>query len=210
MRGQTRRYLAVGAFMLIALFTFFLDRSFNQPVHPEKPDSPKVHSAKGQVIDEPTSIPVISRVQIRQAKAFSILRSPPEGLPKHITHLLRQPIFGINWMLAQHIPTAARGTYWAIPGNGYLCIVSQQEHQPSASTVCETNQYAIHHGLVATSVWEIKGKDTERRIVGLVPDGTPWVQVITHGSARKLIVNRHDVFVMGDFLPYPPSLITLG
>lgn len=210
MHGQTRRYLAVGAFMLIALLTFLLDRSFTQTVHPEKPDSPKVHSARGQISDEPASIPVISRVQIRQAKAFSILRSPPEGLPKHITRLLRQPIFGTNWMLAQRIPTPGRGTYWAIPGNGYLCIVSQQENQPSASTVCETNQYAINHGLVATSVWEIEGKDPERSIVGLVPDGTPWVQVITHGSSKRLIVNRHDVFVMSDSLPYPPSLITLG
>src|SRR5690349_18928868 len=126
MREQTRRYLAAGAFMLIALLTFFLYRSSNQPVDSEKPDSPKVHSAKGRVIDKPASIPVISRTQIRQAKAFSILRSPPEGLPKHITRLLRQPIFGINWMLAQRIPTPGRGTYWAIPGNGYLCIVSQQ------------------------------------------------------------------------------------
>lgn len=210
MSGQARRYLAVGAFLLIALVTVFLGQSFNQTVDPQKPDSPKVQSARGQVNDEPASIPIISRVQSRQAKAFSILRSPPEGLPRRITRLLRQPIFGINWMLAQHIPTPGHGTYWAIPGNGYLCIVSQQENQPSASTLCETNQYAMHHGLVATSVWESKGKEPERRMVGLVPDGTPWVQVITHGSARKLVVNRHDVFVMGDSLPYPPSLITLG
>src|SRR5918995_6105262 len=72
-------------------------------------------------------VPVIDRLSRQQREAFSLLRSPPEGLPARVTEALHQPSYGMNWRLAQRMPVELPVDFWAVPGRGAICIVGQEK-----------------------------------------------------------------------------------
>jgi hypothetical protein len=154
-------------------------------------------------------VTVISHVQPHQLAAFALLRSSPEGLPTSVQGILRQPVFGINWMLAQRIPVKSKGTYWLVPGNGHLCVISQGVMRgPGVSTTCAETAYAIAHGVASVSITPPRAKHPGRLIVGVAPTDSREVIVHTHGSISTTPVH-HEAFVLRDSTLAAPDTISL-
>src|SRR4051812_38045855 len=112
MRARSATATALGAALLLA----------SLPGCGASSSTPEGDAAAPRSVAPP---PVLRRVSARDADAFALLRTRPEGLPAAVRQALRTPIVGENWALAQRIDTAAPGRYWLVPGIGHLCIVSQ-------------------------------------------------------------------------------------
>lgn len=160
-------------------------------------------------VEDPYAAPVISNAQPRQLAAFALLRTPPEGLPTATQRILRRPIFGINWKLAQRIPVKSEGTYWLAPGDGHLCVISQGVMGgPGVGTTCATTSQAIAHGIADTSITLPGAAHRTRLIVGMAPDGAREALVHTHGAIAATPVHD-EVFVLRDPTLAPPDVISL-
>lgn len=155
---------------------------------------------------------VIAHVQRRQSESFALLRTRPEPLPGRIRRILREPIVGMNWDLAQRIPAAPRGTFWLVPGNRHLCIVQRGSlGSPGVGTTCARTSQAIGHGIANIAVRRAPfGSSTgqARLIVGVAPDGARKVLVHTRGSVATAPVSG-TVFVLRDSTAAPPDVLTL-
>jgi hypothetical protein len=163
----------------------------------------------GPNAQKPYDIPVVRHVQARQIDAFPLLRTPAEGLPIATQRILRRPAFGINWNLARRIPTKLSGSYWLVPGDGYLCVVSQGVmHGPGVGTTCAQTAEAIAHGIADISITLPGTPHRARLIVGVAPVGTRQVLVRTEGKLSVAMVH-HGVFVLRDLLLLPPDTVTL-
>jgi hypothetical protein len=159
--------------------------------------------------EDPYSAPVISHTQPRQLAAFALLRTQPEGLPAATQRILRRPIFGINWKLAQRIPVKSEGTYWLVPGNRHLCMISQGVmHGPGVGTTCAATSQAIAHGIADISITLPGAAHRTRVIVGVAPDGTREALVHTRGAIAAAPVHD-EVFVLRDLTLAPPDVISL-
>lgn len=157
---------------------------------------------------------VVRRAETRQATRFALLRTPPEGLPRRTQRILRAPIVGMSWRLAQRIPVALPGAYWLVPGNRHLCVVSQQDEDVAGvGTNCATTADALSHGVASITV-SPPGTATRaptagaRLIVGVVPDGIRKAHVDTRDTSATLPV-VDGVFVLRDGVAAPPDVITL-
>jgi hypothetical protein len=172
--------------------------------------APAITTRSRSGIDEdPYADQVISRVQTRQLAAFALLRTPPEGLPPATQRVLRRPIFGSNWRLAQRIPAKAEGTYWLVPGNGYLCVISQGVMGgPGVGTTCASTAQAVVHGIAACSITPPGVPHRVRLIVGVAPDGTRAALVHMRGVITGVSVHG-GVFVLRDSTLAPPDFISL-
>jgi hypothetical protein len=209
---HARRRLGAGVLLLGSLgglALFLLLKPANQPHHHGDRSHPvEPRAISPTVTDDPRTIATIAHVQLPQATSFPLLRTPPEGLPLRVRTALRAPVFGVNWALAQRIPAPTHADYWAVPGNGYLCAVWQQDPS-AANTICETNHQAKVHGLTTTSIRDFRGEPPQRLIVGLAPNNTRRVRIKTQGSETVLPVDEHGVFTLRDSLTAPPDQITL-
>jgi hypothetical protein len=210
-RTASRRICACSlvAILLIAGLGACGGSSVNQASgHAQPPASPTKAPSS---VSEPQSVPVVARVEPDQRADFALLRTPPEGLPNAIRHVLGVPVFGSSWNLAQRIPTQASGAYWLLPGDGYMCMVSDDSMgSRSTSTVCARASQARRHGIAAIAVTRrVPGSHVAagRLIVGLAPDGAHQVVVHTRGSTETAPV-RGTVFVLHDTTPAPPDFFT--
>jgi hypothetical protein len=148
-------------------------------------------------------------VQPPQRSAFALLRKGPEGLPPSAQRFFRGPLFGGNWSLARRIPVKAEGTYWLVPGDGHLCLLSQGVMGgPGASATCAKTAEATAHGIAAVSITPPGTPHPARLIVGVAPDGTREVLVHTRGAIAAVPV-RHATFVLRDSTLNPPDFISL-
>jgi hypothetical protein len=162
-----------------------------------------------QDAEDPYATPVISRAQSRQLAAFALLRTPPEGLPAATQRILRRPVFGIDWKLAQRIPAKSKGAYWLIPGDGHLCVISQGVmHGPGVGTTCATTSRAVAHGIADISITLPGAAHRVRVIVGVAPDGASEALVHTRGAIAAAPVHG-EVFVLRDSTLAPPDTIAL-
>jgi hypothetical protein len=159
-------------------------------------------------VSEPRAYRVVAQVEHRQLANFALLRTPPEGLPAAIQRVLRAPVFGSNWKLAQRIPVTLSGVYWLVPGNGYLCVISQGSMgNPGIGTTCAQTSQALRHGVAAITVARaVPGSHVPpgRLIVGVAPDGARQVVVHTQGSVETVPV-IDEVFVLRDSMVAPPD-----
>jgi len=159
-------------------------------------------------INDPQAVRVIARVEPQQLANFALLRTPPEGLPMTVRHLLGDPVFGSNWDFAQRIPAPTSGAYWLLPGNGYMCVVSDGSMGSNTiGTTCARTSKARQHGIAAITVARaVPGSRVKagRLIVGLAPDGADRVDVHTRGSTETVPV-RDEVFVLHDLTAAPPD-----
>jgi hypothetical protein len=156
-----------------------------------------------------SGVPVALRADRLQAGSFSLLRTPPEGLPAGVTEVLRSPAYGLNWRLAQRMPSAEGISFWIVPGNDVLCIVSQEERQ-SVSTTCARTRDAIAQGLAAVLLRERSGSQPQpdhRLIVGIAPDGARRIRVSTRGEAATVPV-IDGAFTLRDRVMDPPDRMT--
>ncbi len=160
-----------------------------------------------------TSLPAVSRVEPRQLASFSVLRTPPEALPATIRNVFK-PGYGLNWKLAQRLPVSLRGNYWAVPGHGWLCLLSQT---PLADLTCTTTAQAVAHGVVAANIREAPNTDKgvfgvsrargRRLIVGIAPDGAREMRIESPGSTTTTPV-VDGIFILRDRLTNPPDNTT--
>jgi hypothetical protein len=175
--------------------------------------SPRASQASREATpSEPRAYRVIARAEHRQLANFALLRTPPEGLPAGTQRILRAPIFGVNWKLAQRIPVTLPGAYWVVPGNRYLCVISLKSMgSPGAGTTCAQTSQALEHGIADITI--ARGSPGSRiphgrLIVGVAPDGVREVLVHTHGSVATVPV-VDDVFALRDSATSPPDFSTL-
>jgi hypothetical protein len=154
---------------------------------------------------------VIARADPRQRASFALLRTEPEGLPGRVRRILRAPIMGMSWRLAQRLPVSLSGAYWLVPGNGYLCVVDQGSlGNPAVGTTCARTAHALAHGIASITVAmpnDAAHVVQSRLIVGVAPDGAHEVQVHTHGVVATAPVVG-TTFVLRDALIGPPDRLT--
>lgn len=155
--------------------------------------------------DEIPFPPVTKRATRRQVEAFGVLRTPPEGLPAGTIDASRPIAFGVNPYLAQRLRTATRATYWLVPGNGFLCIAVIERPQESPGTSCATTGQALANGVAITLG---DRADAGRTVVGVAPDGTQRVRLVTSGAVVTAPV-AGNVFSVTDRASRPPDRIVL-
>jgi hypothetical protein len=154
---------------------------------------------------------VLSHLARSQSAHFALLRTRPEGLPAQTRRILRTPIVGMNYDLAQRIPAPAPGTYWLVPGVGYLCVVSQVPQTPGVGTVCAKTAQALKDGVATTSI--PRGPEGAplpgaRLIVGVAPDGARAVVASTRGAVARIPVTN-GLFFRRDAAAAPPDRLTV-
>jgi hypothetical protein len=177
---------------------------------PEGPATAPGARAEGAPRGDPRSLAVIRRVQARQSANFSVLRTLPEGLPASTARILRQPAFGMNWALAQRLPEGADADFWAVPGNGFLCVLAQGDGVTLTAS-CTTTEDAIEHGVAAvllrTSPRSRRARG-RRLIVGMAPDQAREVSVHTRGNVTPVTAMK-NVFTLHDSATDPPDRLVL-
>lgn len=113
--------------------------------------------------------------------------------------------------MTQRIPVLVPGSYWLVPGIGYLCIVSQVPRTPGVGTVCARTQQVIQQGFATVSFTPAERGAAgvpSRLLVGIAPDNAREALVHTHGSVATVpVVN--DVFVLRDSVQAPSDFIAL-
>jgi hypothetical protein len=159
----------------------------------------------------PPASPVLPRLERRQFANFALFRTRPEGLPASVRRILGTPIAGMNWGLAQRMPVPAPGSYWLVPGAGYLCIVDRTPASAGIGTVCATTGQALTRGLATIAIprrTAITPGGTSRLIVGVAPDRARDVDVHTrHVVVSAPVVN--GLFVRRDAVAAPPDFLSL-
>jgi hypothetical protein len=136
---------------------------------------------------------------------FTLLRTPPDGLPPGVRQTLKVPVSGMSWNLARRIPVSLPGAYWLVPGTEDLCIVATTPGSPAVGTVCASIGQALRHGIANTSLDPDSGR---RTIVGVAPKGTRAVLVRSGPSTTSVHV-RDGSFVLRDSVASPPDRLTL-
>lgn len=151
-----------------------------------------------------------SQIEARQRESFALLRTPPEGLPPLVVKSLGPPVHGMRWDLAQQLPLHLQGSFWLVPGKGYLCLVARWE-KPTAGRFCAETGYVLAHGLAGVFVkapgapWF--GTPGKRLIVGVAPDTASKVIVYDRGAPSSTPVDPNGVFRLSDSIPSPPRQI---
>jgi hypothetical protein len=113
----------------------------------------------------------------------------------------------MNFSLAQRIHVKDAPGFWAVPGNGFVCLVSQ-ERDRSVDQVCASVYVAMTHGLASVSIREPDVKlPAHRRIVGIAPDGAIGIRIVTAGVTTVSGV-AGNVFSLADENPQPPEELT--
>ena len=152
---------------------------------------------------------VLVRPDRAQAASFALLRTRPEGLPAATRRLLGTGRFGVNWDLAQRIPSGLSGAYWLVPGDGYLCIVSRIPTTPGAGTACNETWRARREGLATISFATSDGTSRPvREMLGVTRDGARKVVVYT-GSAVRTIPVSDGIFGLRDSAAAPPDRLVV-
>lgn len=115
----------------------------------------------------------------------------------------------MNWKLARRLEVKSKGTYWLVPGNGHLCVISEGVMgSQGVGTTCATTAQAISHGIADISMTLPGTPHRFRLIVGVAPVGTTEVVVRTHGATSSAQVHN-GAFVIRDSILAPPDTISL-
>ncbi len=132
---------------------------------------------------------------------FRVFRVDSAGLPRRLETVLGPAPFGANWAFAQQVH---KGT-WAVPARSRICLV-QRGPKGSAGVGCTRTQQVFANGMFITSLKDpsLPGLGARREIVGLAPDGTRKVRLITPGYRTATAPVDHGVFVHRDDIPASP------
>jgi hypothetical protein len=151
----------------------------------------------------------ISHVEHRLLAHFSILKGPPEEVPVSLRQALRHPVFGINLEFARRIPAeVADSTFWILPGNAHICVVSEVNPTRVVTTVCESTPRSIAHGIAVVSISPSAPSNRTRTILGVAPDGAQQALIRTNGATSTAPIHN-ELFILEDSTPKPPEQISL-
>jgi len=140
---------------------------------------------------------------------FALLREPAVGVSSHARAALRgRLVAGMNLALARRIPLSLSGSYWLVPGAGYLCVVGQTSSTAGVGTVCARDALALAHGVAFTTFGAGEAGGAGRLIVGVAPDGARDVLIHT-GGAVVTASAQDGVFVERDQQTDPPDYLSL-
>jgi hypothetical protein len=197
--------------IVLGLWWTFRDSAPGQAVQHLHPPS-KFHSA-WKPSRSRSALSVIRHLEDRQRASFAVFRTSPEPLPWSMRRAMRRPIYGINWGLAQRLPIRVPARAWAVPGDGYICILSLQVRRGrrAVGATCDNTETALDHGLATTLLTE-QGTGVLQRsyrvIVGIAPDRAREVVANGLGSTVRIAVVS-GVFIRRDTVPYPPDRFRL-
>src|ERR1700709_1737711 len=118
------------------------------------PSLPPMHAVRSSLRDRIDRDPsdIIQRTPTSLRMDFRILRSPAEGLPAQVTHVLR-PAYGANWSLAQKL-SGTPWPAWGVPGEGVFCLVTQQEAGGAVAATCTPNSRMKRQGIFTSTLLE--------------------------------------------------------
>lgn len=200
----------VSAFLLGCALVWSTSKPTEQTQRPRSAPEPGTHARNLTLVSRnPTSRSVIQQVQSDQRSGFALLRTPAEGLPRRVRKILRQPKYGMNWMLAQRLPVRIRAQVWIVPGRGILCMMDRQNRNV-VGTSCVSTTDALRRGVATTYLGDPSKRSTRgnRVIFGMVPDQAREVVARTHGTTVRIPVVG-GVFVHRDDVMNPPDQLTL-
>jgi hypothetical protein len=157
----------------------------------------------------PASVAVIEDTEAQQLTAFAALRSSPEGMPADLRKILRHPVFGVNFALAQRLPVPLRHRYWVIPGRGTICLIARTAKGMAAELTCSSTAQILQEGLVATTLAQpLRSRaPAPRLIIGMAPDGENKALIRTGKETVTAEIDK-GVFVMRDRAADPPDSIS--
>ncbi len=203
--------LVFSVLIVLGLWWAFRDSAPPQTVQQSRPFSEFQSSRKPSRNQGSPS--VIRHLEDRQRTSFAVFRTSPESLPRSMRQAMRRPIYGINWRLAQRLPISDPAHAWAVPGDGYICILSLQVHRGrgAVGATCASTEAALDHG-VATTLLSDRGTGAFQRsyrvIVGIAPDRVREVVANGPGSTVRIAVVS-GVFIQRDTAEYPPDRFRL-
>lgn len=144
----------------------------------------------------------------RLVSGFSILRTKAESPPRRIVSITRKSPYKLDWRAAQRLSLPGAADLWIVPGHRFLCILSPAR-DGSVNETCVASSYALRSGVASVSITEtsrLTSRSVDRRIVGLLPDGSKGVRVETNGVFARPTVHG-NAFRLHDSNPAPPDLI---
>lgn len=154
---------------------------------------------------------VLKRLSRVQRRKFALLRTRPEKLPARARRLGIVTEAAMNPALGQRIPVSLPGSYWLVPGIGYLCIVSEVPGIPGVATVCARTEQVIKQGfgtISFTPIGQAPAGMPMRLLVGIAPDDARTALVHTKGTVAAVpVVN--GVFVLRDSVRAPSDFTEL-
>lgn len=166
-------------------------------------------SSAGQAA--PGGDPAAGAAGRRLQRRFAVLRTPAEPLPPDVRAVVRAPVDGLDWGLAQRIDVSVPGSYWLLPGDGIACIVAQPGARiPGVGATCAPTPIAVEHG-VATVLFPPSDAATggrSRLVVGVAPDGARVAEIRTGATVERVPVGA-GVFVLRDGSQQPPDGIAM-
>lgn len=186
--------LATGAFVVLA----------------DGSESPSSHYAQGSSKLSGASKHLVGEASPSQRRVysnFSILRSPPEHLPKPASMATSSIPIQIDMDLSQRL-TAAPYPVWLVPGQRALCLVGA--HDGEISTVCTSLKQVLLNGIYMASISEPFGSAVAARriVIGVVPDRATTVRVTpSPGVGSSTVVE--NTFVATDSTPRIPEALKL-
>ena len=164
----------------------------------------KLHSpARSPLLGNPGDGQTASRTVSKQIGRFEIFQHPSARLPAKIRELI-QAKPGIDASLAHRLPMQGHAAFWTVPGNGFLCILIEQEAH-SVSSVCSTTGEALTHGV---SITLLDPRQHRRTIVGVAPDG-PRKAILQSDGITSVARIGHGMFVHRDSLMAPLDRVLL-
>lgn len=197
-------FFLLGVFVLWWTFRDSVPKQAVQHLHPSSEAHSPRKPRRGQ-----SSFVVTRHLEDRQRASFAVFRTSPEPLPQSMRRTMRRPIYGINWGLAQRLPVKNPARAWAVPGDGYICILALQVRRGrgAVGATCASNEAALAHGL-ATTFLSDRGtgafRTSARVIVGIAPDRAREVIAKAPKSTVRIPVVS-GVFIQRDTATYPPD-----
>jgi len=205
--GSGRRLFAASLILLVVLLGFAYAAAAVWLLHPSGKEVDDGRIAR-ETATGPASVAVIEDTEAQQLAAFAVLRSPPERMPADLRKILRHPVFGANFALAQRLPVPLHRRFWVIPGRGTICLVARTAKGMAAETTCSGTAQILQQGLVTTTLASrcVSRAPAPRVIVGVAPDDESEALIRT---GRETVTAEIDngVFVVRDRAADPPDSI---
>jgi hypothetical protein len=141
-------------------------------------------------------------------RSFAALRTAPEGLPTALRMDLQGPLAGMRYSLAQRMGRWLGAQVWLVPGRASACLVIRLPPPELPSASCAPKRHAISHGVQATSIYG-DTSTPQRLTIGVAPDRTRAVRLITPGYRTTQARVRGGAFLQRDEIPNPPDSAVL-
>lgn len=135
---------------------------------------------------------------------FVIFRTPAEGLPQSLRHVLGKPRFGLRWSRAQFLPNESPINAWAVPGRETVCLFTRDGL--AVGSTCDRSNRAARLGL-GIALLTPQRPDHQRggrTIIGIAPVASCKVLAKRGNEVVRISVNR-GIFFIQDQVMAPPD-----